>query len=128
MKTAASNAWRARIRKCTEAYLWDNDPDFQPKQPCDNEYAVEVESGSSDAFLLRFYQLKDFNLIRLADSNRFLDCGGAKSLNDGQIVELTFDECFPVWLDCKVSVAKRVLAQMTDEAIDRLTRTQLASN
>jgi hypothetical protein len=49
-----------------------------------------------------------------------VDLGSAKPPAEGKVLDLTYDEFFPQWLDTAVSVAKADLARMAREATSKL--------
>jgi hypothetical protein len=63
---------------------------------------------------------KIYDLCRIGDTAQFIDLGSAKSPHDGAVIDFTFDEFFPRWLEAVADVAKAHLARMASTAIDAL--------
>lgn len=83
-------------------------------------YVIDVEHGPSEPFLMWFHQTNEYELCRIGTSSEFIDLGGAKSPATGKVIDLTFDEFFPQWLECATSVAKANIARAAREATANL--------
>lgn len=110
---------RAQIRHVEEVIQSDGPDDFFTG-PDHDVYEVLVEHGPAAAFLDWFQQEDPYDLCRIGDTAQFIDLGSAKSPHDGAVIDFTFDEFFPRWLEAVADVAKAHLARMASTAIDAL--------
>lgn len=110
---------RASIRYIKSVQLSD-DPEHFYSGPEYDLYEVNVEHGPSGAFLMWFHQTNAYDLCRVGSTSEFVDLGSAKPPAEGKVLDLTYDEFFPQWLDTAVSVAKADLARMAREATSKL--------
>lgn len=83
-------------------------------------YEVRVEYGPAKSFLDWFHQSNVFDLCRVGSTSNFVDLGSSKTPANGEVIDLTFDEFFPQWLDTAASVAKAKIAEMARVAISQL--------
>jgi len=101
---------KRRVRTSDDPANYHSGPDF-------DLYRVNVEFGPSEPFLAWFHQINSYGLCRVGSTSDFMDLGGANAPDDGEVLELTFDEFFPSWLDVATAASKAEIASMANLAI-----------
>ena len=110
---------RARIRHVEEVCQSDGPDDFFTG-PDHDVYEGLVEHGPTAAFLDWFQQDDPYDLCRIGDTAQFIDLGSAKSPQDGAVIDFTFDEFFPRWLEAVADVAKAEIARLARTALSKV--------
>lgn len=110
---------RAQIQYVKEVVQSDG-PDDYFIGPTHDVYEVLVQHGPTSAFLDWFQQEGPYGLCRIGDTSAFIHLGSAKPPQDGAVIDFTFDEFFPRWLDAIADVAKADLARMARTAISKI--------
>ncbi|MDH0959092.1 hypothetical protein EGJ86_19265 [Pseudomonas sp. o96-267] len=109
---------RATIR-IVESVETSDDPEHFHTGPDYDVYEVTVEFGPESAFLAWFGQDNEYDLCRVGDTCQFIDLGG-DAPEDGEVIELTFEDFFPRWLDMSVRIAQAKIHSMSRKAIAQL--------
>jgi hypothetical protein len=122
MTKKANSYVQARIR-FLEGVETSDDPDQFHTGPDYDVYIVEVVSGPQSAFLQWFEQDNEWDLCRVGDTSEFLDLGGGEVPQDGELIDFTFDEFFPRWLDVSVRLAQAEILSMSRDALAAIKRT-----
>jgi hypothetical protein len=112
---------RAIIRFVENVEVSD-DPLHYHTGPEYDVYEITVELGPKRAFLT-WFELSEYDLCRVGDSSKFLDLGGPKAPNDGEVIDFTFEEFFTRWLDASVQRAHAEIHRMSRDAIASLSLT-----
>lgn len=79
-------------------------------------YVVNVEHGPRSSFLEWFHQRNAYGLCQVGDTSKFVDVGVA-SIPSDLVIDMTFDEFFPQWLDTAASIAKAEITRMAEIAL-----------
>jgi hypothetical protein len=110
---------RATIRNITSAGPCD-DPDHFDMGPERDEMQIDVESGPAEAFLEWYHQVNEYGLCRVGGTNMFIDLGCGRGPEEGEVIEVTFEEFFTKWLDYTERRAKWVINDMSRKALAHL--------
>ncbi|WP_178125741.1 hypothetical protein [Pseudomonas sp. EMN2] len=105
------------VIRLVESVETSDDPENFHSGPDYDVYEITVETGPERAFLMWFEQENEYDLCRVGDTSQFLDMGGPNTPVDGEVIDFTFEEFFPLWLDASVRVAHAEINSMSRDAI-----------
>lgn len=114
-----SDSYVRAIVRFVESVETSDDPQHYHTGPDYDVYEVTVEFGPQQAFLT-WFERSEYDLCRIGDTSQFLDLGSPKAPMDGEVIDFTFEEFFPRWLDASVQLAKAELLRVSREAISSL--------
>lgn len=97
-----------------------DDPNEYHDGPDYDLFEVRVDHGPASAFLSWFHESNVYGLCQVGRTSEFIDFGGSKTPVEGEVIDLTFDEFFPHWLDCAASLAKADIADLARKAISHM--------
>lgn len=98
------------VEACDDPADFYNGPDF-------DSFTVTVDHGPAEAFLSWFHQANEYGLCRVGDTTEFIDFGSSDSLSEDKVIEFTFDQFFPLWLEHAANLAKAEIAGMANTAL-----------
>ncbi|RYF46249.1 MAG: hypothetical protein EOO39_50050 [Cytophagaceae bacterium] len=107
---------RATIRHIYSVEPCDHPDDFHNGPEFDS-FTVTVDHGPTEAFLSWFHQTNRYGLCRVGNTAEFIDFGSSDSLTGDLVIELTFEQFFPQWLEHAESLAKASVAAMAKKAL-----------
>lgn len=107
---------RATIRHVENFEPCDDPADFYNGPEFDS-FTVTVDHGPTDAFLSWFHHTNEYGLCRVGDTTDFIDFGSSASLVQDKLIELTFDQFFPLWLEHAANLAKADIAEIARTAL-----------
>lgn len=117
-----SDSYVRAIVRFVESVEVSDDPRHYHTGPEYDVYEITVEHGPERAFLT-WFERSEYDLCRVGDTSKFLDLGGPKAPMDGEVIDLTFEEFFPRWLDASVQRAQAEILRLSRDAIASLALT-----
>ncbi|CAD0264243.1 conserved hypothetical protein [Pseudomonas veronii] len=114
-----SDSYVRAIVRFVESVEVSDDPRHYHTGPDYDLYEITVEIGPERAFLT-WFERSEYDLCRVGDTSQFLDLGSPSAPMDGEIIDFTFEEFFPRWLDASVQLAQAEILRMSRDAITRM--------